>query len=128
MNWTPEDMTHDGSFHRIVSDTGLEVCVYPVMFGFRIRSGTAGDGFYEIDYCAGDDHRAVEVIYQMVVAMLDKYGSYDHFPHQKRKPMYNDPECALELTKLTVGSTFMEVDFSDIHDLKHKYLNKLWDK
>ena len=126
MKWTKENMDHDGSFHRIVSDTGLEVCVYPVLFGFRVRSGTAGMGFYELDYCAGADHKAVEAIYQMVVAVLDKYGKYDVFPFQRRKPMYNDPGCAAELVRLSAGSVLIEVDFSDIHELKSKYLKGLW--
>ena len=60
-----------GSFHRLGSENGLvEMYVYPVMFGWRVRAGFVGSMSVELDWCAGDDWENVERPYSICHAIL----------------------------------------------------------
>jgi len=98
-----EDDFNTMLFHRHVSTDGtVEVGVYAVLFGFRVRAGMVGHSWCELDYCGGADQETVERIYSAVLATLEtqERPNWDVFPTQVRKPMGNDPECMQELETL----------------------------
>lgn len=122
-----DDNTDPHVFYRKVSEDGrLEVAVAPVMYGFRIRSGNAGKGFYELDYCAGNNLAGIETIYSIVLTALSNGIDFNKFPVQNTKPMHNDPECFVKLFQLVEGMDLIKVKTPDVHAMKSEYLTKLW--
>lgn len=115
-------------FYRMESDDGrIEIGVYPVIFGFRVRVGYTGYGCYELDYCAGDKIQDIEALYSAVLTILTKYsGNFNVFPAQKVKPMYNDPECWVKLLELIKDVEPIQVKTPDVDSMKAEYLKKLW--
>ena len=104
---SPDD---ENMIFRKIRD-GIEVGVYPVLFGYRIRAGIIGDGAGCIDYCAGNDLKEVENIYSLVISIMNKLmdegiflgvrdAAYHIFPRQQVKPMFNDFECFMKLSEL----------------------------
>lgn len=57
---------------RLSENDVWEMGIYPVMFGFRVRVGLAGDPLgYTFDYCAGDDVGFVIQLYVTVMALME---------------------------------------------------------
>lgn len=68
-----EDDNQGYLFHRQVSLNGLvEISVYPVMFGFRVRCGFVGEEACELDWCAGNKWDDVQRLYSIALAILSK--------------------------------------------------------
>lgn len=82
--------------HRRISENGLiEIGVYPVIYGYRIRAGFAGYMVCELDWCAGADWERVNRLYSIMMAILGQRPEgpdcFDDLPSQSRvKPFYND--------------------------------------
>lgn len=122
-----EEFEDEHSFYRKVSEDGkFCICVYPVIYGFRVRAGYAGSQWFELDYCAGDKIEAIEEIYSIVTRILIKHRDFSVFPFQNRKPMFNDPECASKLFELAKGTPEETVNFEKLHELKRKYMSQIW--
>jgi len=109
----------------------IEIGVYPVMFGYRIRVGMVGSWAVELDYCAGAQQEDVENIYALTLAILDKnmdkIEDMDHiraifkgFPFQEIKPMFNDPECFTKLTKLA-GKRVRKIKLDGLDERRKLY-------
>jgi hypothetical protein len=95
-----EDAPDNENFYcRKVSDE-IEVGVYPVLYGDRIRASYLGDGRLSFDYCAGNNPAFVEVLYGLVLACLKKKIPFKEFPPQDVKPFYNDPHNFAKLIAL----------------------------
>lgn len=83
-------------FHRVVSENNLiEIGVYRVMFGWRVRSGFTGAGTCMLDWCAGANWDDVERLYSLCYAILSKreenrqcYDGVPPFSHVK--PFFKD--------------------------------------
>ncbi len=118
----------------------IEIGIYPVIYGYRVRAGVIGDGYVYLDYCAGADQKQVENIYSMVETIInsrmnmmkpdmsknEKSGFiFKVFPKQNRKPMFNDPECFVELAKLS-GAELIPVNLDNLSEERVKYLEKLF--
>jgi len=95
----PDDADKHLSLRRVSEDGLLEIGVYPVAFGWRVRAGFV-DSQPELDYCAGADHTFLEVLYSLTLAALERGVPLDTFPFQAVKPFYNDPQNFKELIKL----------------------------
>jgi hypothetical protein len=120
-----ESNTHpDLLYHRISEDGKLEIGVWPVIYGYRVRAGHVGDQYCHIDYCAGDQISAIQEIYSMVMGILSSGKTFKDFPRQQTKPMYNDPECTIQLWELCKGLELEKLDFSDVHLKKMEYYNR----
>lgn len=84
-------------FHRLVSESGrIEVCVYPVAYGHRVRVGYTNSGCCVLDWCGGGRWSDVERLYSLAVAILSRRqeeGCFDGLPTMSRvKPFYLDEE------------------------------------
>lgn len=95
-----------GVHHRLGSESGLvEIFVYPVMFGFRVRAGFIGNRETELDWCAGDDWSNVERLYSICKAILSQREESDEcfsgLPRCSRvKPFFNDRDFTETVLRL----------------------------
>jgi len=118
---------------------GIEVGVYPVIFGYRIRAGIVGDGFCHLDYCAGADLKEVENIYSLVISIMNNkmdamineaneipsirdvsHFTFKDFPRQHVKPMFNDHECFMALAEMC-GPEIISVKLPNLAARKVKH-------
>lgn len=59
--------------HRLVSENELvEIAVYRVLYGWRVRAGFVGSPFVELDWCGGGNWKDVERLYSLCLAVLSK--------------------------------------------------------
>lgn len=63
--------------HRLVSDCGtIEIGLYRVLFGYRVRAGYTNDMFYNIDWCGGGDNGQIELLYSIAKNILEHQGNF----------------------------------------------------
>jgi hypothetical protein len=130
----PED--ENMIFRKVLN--GLEIGVYPVMFGFRIRAGIVGEGWCHLDYCAGNDQKEVENIYSLCISIMNKritefpfddqtsshdlaYVVFKDFPVQNVKPMFNDHPCFMTLAEMC-GPEIISIKLPNLHAKKIKHV------
>jgi hypothetical protein len=90
----PDD-PFNAMYLRLVSENGIvEMGVYPVLFGFRVRAGFCGDPGVCLDWCAGHDWSNVERLYAICRAILLKRPEERPFSglpgHSQVKPFFLD--------------------------------------
>ena len=97
-----EDDNEAHLFERLISDDGkIEMGIYPVIFGYRIRAGYSGYMHYEFDWCGGDDQSQVELLYSIAKNILENKNSFDGVPMCSRvKPFYKDKEFIKHIESL----------------------------
>ena len=112
----------------------IEIGVFPVMFGYRVRVGMVGSWTMELDYCAGPKQEDVEQVYSLTIAILnknmDKIKEGDFmpaitkgFPKQDVKPMFNDPDCFIALAK-EAGDRVEKVSLEGLEERRNLYFKR----
>lgn len=92
----PDDLHSTMLFHRRVSENGLvEMGVYRVMFGWRVRAGFVGKMSCALDWCGGGNWTDVERLYSLCFSILsnkqENYQCFDDLPPISMiKPFYLD--------------------------------------
>lgn len=90
------DEDHTGMFQRLVSENQLvEMGIYRVMFGYRVRAGFVGSKGVELDWCGGGNWADVERLYAICKTILSKREEnrdcFENLPGQSEvKPFFND--------------------------------------
>lgn len=80
------DNTENSLFFRHETEDGQwEVCLYPVMFGVRIRAGRVGDPWCRADICMGNNQDMASVFFPIVCAIIEERG---HCPEASEWPSY----------------------------------------
>jgi len=79
-------------YQRLVSEDGkIEMGIYPVIFGYRVRAGYTNSQSYELDWCGGDKHENLELLYSIMKNILEDKGNFIGLPAVSSiKPFYND--------------------------------------
>lgn len=93
----------------------VEIGVYRVIFGYRVRAGYIGNGFCHIDYCCGDNPEWIRRVYAAVLTVLTartEDNAFDGFPQQTVKPMSEDYPCFVNLAKMMKGVPPMKVEIN----------------
>lgn len=91
----PED-AYNKMFHRHVSENELvEIGVYRVAYGWRVRAGFLGDPCVCLDWCGGGNWADVERLYSLCFAVLlkreENIHCFEGLPsHSMIKPFYLD--------------------------------------
>lgn len=87
-----EDNVEAGLYQRMISDDNkIEMGIYPVLFGYRIRAGYVGDCAYHIDWCAGNDQKIITLLYSILKNILESGFDMKKLPGSSAiKPFYND--------------------------------------
>lgn len=101
-NPAPDD-DNNMIYQRILSEDGkIEIGIHPVMFGYRVRAGYVGDSYVHLDWCGGDDHSSIEILYSIAKNILEDRGHFKGVPsHSNIKPFYKDMEFMAEIMKHT---------------------------
>ena len=92
----PDDPYETMMTNRLVSEKGLvEMGVYRVLYGYRVKAGFVGDAGSVLDWCGGGNWKDVERLYSLCKAILErKSESKKCFkglpPFSLVKPFYND--------------------------------------
>jgi hypothetical protein len=125
---TTDDKTY--LFERRISENGLiEIGVYPVMFGYRVRAGFAGSQSYELDYCGGADQKMVELLYSATLTMLsqkeENYNAFDDIlACSKIKPYFNDAEFTAWLLE-RAGKDIKPIQLRPLTEMKEAMFKEL---
>jgi len=90
-------------YQRLVSEDGkIEMGIYPVMYGYRVRAGYVGSMCCELDWCGGDDQSQLELLYSICKNILESKGNFSNIPIRSEiKPFYKDAEFVEVINSLT---------------------------
>ena len=93
----------DDLLQRIVSEDGkIEIGIYPVIFGYRVRGGYVGNMWCEIDWCGGADQSQLELLYSIAKNILEDKGTFSGLPTVSRiKPFFKDDEFVTHINAMT---------------------------
>jgi len=118
VNWSPAP--YDpwiGLHHRLVSEHNLiQMGVYPVNFGHRVRAGFVDDKYgVLLDWCAGGKWKDVERLYSLLHGILsareENDACFHGLPgHSNIKPFYNDPEFVNAVFPLAGNFSLITLD------------------
>jgi len=110
-------------YFRFESEDGkIEVGIYPVMYGYRIRAGYKGNMYYHLDLCAGDIQSNVEILLSVVLNILEQNIKFEDFPEQGRRPIPTaDPETWSKL--LNLAKNYIHIGIPPIHKFKSDLLS-----
>lgn len=126
-----DDSSEDQMYSRVVSENNLvEVGIYPVMFGFRVRCGFVGSKSYFIDYCGGADQLQVETLYSMTIAILSQRDENREVfkglpPCSNIKPYFNDVEF-LEWIINESKPNYTHISLPPLSTIKEKQMKVLF--
>jgi len=97
-----EDNIEEQIYQRLVSEDGkIEMGIYPVMFGYRVRAGYIGSMFCELDWCGGDDQAQLEILYSIAKNIIEHNNSFEGVPTNSIiKPFYKDAEFVKKINSL----------------------------
>lgn len=116
---TFKETTPDENFcYRLISAEGRwELGYYQVLYGIRIRLGRPGNGWCNLDYCAGDQSayqhillHCVRTILSCVPESVSERELEKMFPRQDVKPIFNDPVCLDALVALALETQEMNAE------------------
>ncbi len=90
-------------YQRLVSEDGkIEMGIYPVMYGYRVRAGYVGSMVCELDWCGGDDQSQLELLYSICKNILESKGNFSNIPIRSEiKPFYKDAQFVEAINSLT---------------------------
>jgi hypothetical protein len=119
-----EDCNENQIYQRLVSEDGkIEMGIHPVIFGYRVRAGFVGDCGVNLDWCGGDDHKQIEILYSVAKNILEHKNSFHGVPtHSKIKPFYKDEEFVKEIMSL-VTQPFEIVKLKPLYLDRAKMIN-----
>lgn len=106
----PDTRGH-GLTNRLVSECGkVEIGVYRVMYGFRVRAGYTESDECAIDWCAGANWLDVQTLFCLAVRILShRDASEDCFrgipASSQIKPFYRDIQFVTQLSQLMEETT-----------------------
>lgn len=96
-------------YKRLISEDGkIEMGIYPVIFGFRVRAGriesSGHSSWYDLDWCGGDDIKQIQLLYTICRTILEKRDSSSSLfsglpPASRVKPFWKDEEFTDIITK-----------------------------
>lgn len=100
----PDDPLVSGLHQRLVSENSLvEMGVYPVLYGWRVRAGFVGNHASEIDWCCGDRLNQIWSHYTAIYLFLrrrpEDRDCFEGLPRTSEiKPCWKDEEFEKKLT------------------------------
>lgn len=57
-------------FRHVTKNERLEIGIFPVIFGYRVRAGYNRHSVVEIDWCCGRDDNAIKQAYSIAMNVL----------------------------------------------------------
>lgn len=84
----------------------LELGIYRVIYGYRVRVGYIGEMSYNLDFCGGANIDMINLLYNGVKTIIEgqirenKNVDFKEFPYQRVKPFYKDMNFLKEFCDL----------------------------
>lgn len=117
-----EDTPH--YYHRMVMGR-IEMGVYPVMFGWRVRAGYIGSVFIELDWCCGDRPGFVWGTYCMLKELLERGIKMEDLPGRSHvKPWSHDPEFMSRVYKHNAKLEINAPGEPDFNKIRETFMTK----
>lgn len=116
---------NENFFARLVSeDMKIEMGVYPVMFGYRIRAGYVNRMTVELDWCAGANQNDVETFYSTMKHIIETKGTLEGIPTRSEiKPLMLDADFLISIGKLIEGE-FENIKLPPVTDFRKILIEK----
>lgn len=97
-------------FRLVSTCKRVEMGVYPVIFGARIRAGFVGTGVCEIDWCMGNDSGVATAFYHILKGYIETFeqgeNPFENLPGlSKVKPVWNDEDFMQQIKQELEGRT-----------------------
>lgn len=109
---------------RIVLDTNVELGIYPVLYGMRVRAGLIGDAGCPIDWCCGGSQAVLEWAYAAAKALLLRHRSFAGIPsHSEIKPLINDVQFIAKIGQL-LEEPLVPEPLPPIYELRQRYFSE----
>ena len=70
MNWRPATEQEFLMVRQVSSDKRIEMGVYPVIYGARVRCGFVGSMSCHIDWCAGSNDISLKILYSLCYKII----------------------------------------------------------
>jgi len=101
--WKPADDTGNLICRQVMDD--IEIGVYPVLYGYRVRAGQIGDLACVADWCCAGSHGTLQWAYGFLKHVLQKNAElgdpWRDIPRTSQtKPIIIDPEFLRQLAEL----------------------------
>ena len=121
-----QDDNENNLYQRLVSEDGnIEMGIYLVMFGYRVRAGFVGNGIYELDWCGGDEQTQLELLYSIMKNILEARGNFRYVPPSSViKPFFNDHDFVYRINEL-VSKPLKVVTLKPLHLDREKLMANL---
>ena len=93
-------------FLRVVDETNtIQVGIYPVLFGYRVRAGRVDDKWgVNLDWCCGADFEFILWLYRACITLLSSREPDTCFdglpPISQIKPAFNDKDFMVQIITL----------------------------
>ncbi|HET9136949.1 MAG TPA: hypothetical protein VFO76_09945 [Candidatus Kapabacteria bacterium] len=119
--------TTDSGLLIPLTDGKIIMGLYPVIYGWRIRAGKAGEQTYFCDWCCGDDPKVVWGTYDIMKKLLEEYEITVLPSASAIKPWTRDPQFIARIGELLHGEevTPMGVDRPSLQELRREYYERL---
>ena len=107
-------------FEKRSSPSGLvNMAIYPVIFGWRVRGWLSSNFCCSLDWCAGDSQGDVERLYSILFNILshreEDTNAFNDLPMVSSvKPYFNDDEFVVNVMS-KVTAPFELIKLHDIH-------------
>lgn len=123
-----DDAKEEKFFRHVSENNIIEMFIYPVMFGYRVRIGYVENvGALEYDYCAGAEQKNVQLLFSILKTILENMTETEfescEFPWQERKPVFNDIKCFTSL--LEMAGELKIVEIPTVFEFRKKVFEKL---
>lgn len=117
---------NEAYYERLISEDGrIEMGIYPVAFGYRVRAGYVGNQWSEIDWCGGADQGQVEMLYSIAKNILENHGSFSGLPiASKIKPFFHDGDF-VETIHSKVTKPFELIKLKPLSEYRNQLFKKL---
>lgn len=125
INFSFADSTQDLVYRRVSDDGKLELGIWPVLFGFRVRAGYVGRLVCEVGWCCGKEHAVLERAYNLCLHLLELGIPFSEIiPHTAIKPVFSDPGFMLWVEKLAENTPWIvdiTVDVPPVNLIRREY-------
>jgi hypothetical protein len=117
-----DDLSECLSNVRYSDDGRIEIGVYRVAFGWRVRAGFRGSVAFELDWCGGGEWSDVEALYSIAKAILEKRSTdrdcFRGIPGSStRKPYFNDEKFVTTILRLAGEVEPIKLKIPELHPI-----------
>lgn len=102
-----------------LSNGHIEIGLYPVIYGFRVRVSVIGDSFCQLDLCGGNNLAMIDLLYNGCRKIIDGqirengHANFKEFPIQHRKPFFKDTNFLKEFCNLILKYQEHDIDMAE---------------